>query len=250
MRLAFVLFGLFSIAALAQESEKTQFCEERLASVDGVQKLIRSPFSQLTMKNQGGLFNGGVCWWHSRFTRNAAYLMKFEPSLPKPTTEEAKQIIMDIRKSKGVTVVPGYHNLMSFSYDYEYEIQQRLNDWQKTDGFINQKWIQGLKGNTQEEPEKLKKRMDELFERVQRGEVVYQMLQIKGIDSHAWLVTGMTQTPNGFILDVIDSNYMNDRILYQEGVSSFKGYGNFLPYTQRIGEEVKLRKLLEDYCAP
>ena len=42
----------------------------------------------MSFKNQGGLFNGGVCWWHSRFQRNIFYLSIFRPDLNKPLKSE------------------------------------------------------------------------------------------------------------------------------------------------------------------
>ena len=91
------------------------FCAERSNDPHALQSLISQRDNQLGFVNQGGLFGGGVCWWHSRFTRSAAYLAVFDPSLPRPSDEDAKKIISRLRDRKGVTLIPGFRNLFEFS---------------------------------------------------------------------------------------------------------------------------------------
>lgn len=255
-KLPLLLIALGSLSAFAEtELDKNSvaaraFCEERLSSPTGVQDLLEDRFNQLGFINKGGLFGGGVCWWHSRFTRSAAYLAVFDPSLPRPSDEEAKKIIERLRQRKGMTLIPGFRNLNEFSFSYQDEIQGKLNDWQRSDGVLKASWVKGLSGNSEVGEEKLSESMDELYERVSRGEVVYQMLQMPGVVAHAWLVTGMEITADGYQLTVIDSNIGKDTYVFRRGMTRFNylGWYRFVPYTGETKEEEKLRKKLTDFC--
>jgi hypothetical protein len=193
-----------------------------------------------------------VCWWHSRFTRNAAYIVRFRPDLVAPTAAEAKKIIKDIRNAKKIVEVPGFANLYDFSRSHDELILRELEAWQRKDGFVNQQWVAGLSGSSNIKPEALERRMDELFARVQMGEVVYQKLQMPGITAHAWLVLGMTQTSNGYRLLVLDSNtYSPDTYYYEKGMTSFgyHGFTNFVPYTGKTKEENKMKSIVAKDCS-
>lgn len=256
MRSSLALIALFTSSLAFAQTEtltdaKTRFCQERLSSSDSVQMLISQKANQLSMVNEGGLFNAGVCWWHSRFTRSAAYLAIFDPSLPRPSQDEAKSIISHLRKRAGVITVPGFRNLMEFSAYYQNEIQDKLEDWQKTDGVLKVSWIQGLKGDHDVNPEKLERKMNALYERVSQGEVVYQVLQMPGITAHSWLVVGMTQKNSGYEIKVLDSNFGNiETYIYIPGMTEFSYYGGtkFVPYTGQEKEERKLREKLMKEC--
>lgn len=226
------------------------FCDERSNDPHALQSLITQRDNQLGFVNQGGLFGGGVCWWHSRFTRSAAYLAVFDPSLPKPTDEEAKKIISRLRDRKGVTLIPGFRNLYEFSVAYPNQIQSKLNDWQRSDGILKASWVRGLSGKSEISADELSKRMDELYERVSKGEVVYQMLQMPGVVAHAWLVTGMEKTDDGYRLEVVDSNVGTDHYVYRQGMTTFnyQGWYKFVPYTGQLGEERKLQDKVSEFC--
>jgi hypothetical protein len=245
-----------SLGALAQADErakllaKENFCNKR-AEADSIQEMLVSPMATLSFSNQGGLFGGGVCWWHSRFTRNAAYIVRFRPDLPAPTDAEAKKLIKDIRSAKAIVEVPGYANLYNFSRAHDELILKELEAWQRKDGFVNQQWVAGLSGSSNIKPEALERRMDELFARVQKGEVVYQKLQMPGVTAHAWLVLGMTQTADGYRLLVLDSNtYAPDTYYYEKGMTSFDyhGFTHFVPYTGKTSEEAKLKRIVAKDC--
>lgn len=249
---------LLSFGALAQTNMAPDkdspagktFCEERLSDDRALQRLITSSGNQIGFNNKGGLFGGGTCWWHSRFTRAAMYLAVFDPSLPKPDLKEAKKLITRIRNRAGMTLIPGYRNLRELSYDFPGEVQDKLNDWQKADGAFKAAWVRGISGAPQVTPEKLSEKMDELYEQVNRGEIVYQMLQMPGITAHAWLVTGMKKLADGYELKVIDSNTGNDTYFYRSGMTTFNymGWYRFVPYTGQETEERKLREKLTDFC--
>jgi hypothetical protein len=252
---AFLL--LVSTAALAQiedSDDKQRFCAERLRDTRAIQAHLKNGRNQLALQNRGGLFGGGVCWWHSRFTRNAAYVAIFRPHLPKPTDREARKIINEIRKGRPVEV-PGYQNLYQFSVDYHQEIQRKLNEWQRNDGLLRARWTQGLSGSSATEAQQLEAMMDELYERVQAGEVVYQMLQMPGITAHAWLVLDMrpvTGWAQGYELQVSDSNFPGEvrRHHYYRGDASISYHGmtRFVPYTRETNEEERLRQRLSETC--
>lgn len=259
MRSLFILATLFTssfaFASLeASPTAKQKFCEERLSSKYAVQQVVSRYQNQLSLMNQGGLFNGGVCWWHSRFTRAAAYLAVFDPSLPRPSDDEAKKIIDHIRKRKGMVVVPGFRNLWEFSLYYQKEILNKLEDWQRSDGLFKLSWVKGMMKEKDIAPEKLEKKMDDLFARVQNGEVVYQMLQIPGIMAHSWLVVGMTRTNYGYNVIAVDSNAPGDALIfpYYRGETRIE-YADtgmsFVPYDGNVNEERKLRKKMENACA-
>lgn len=231
---------------------KAEFCGDHESSVERTQEVLRNMDMRMSFRNKGGLANGGVCWWHSRFQRNAAYLTIYRPELPRPTRSEAKEIIKDIRFAKGVITIPGFSDFSEFSAVYHDEIQSRLNGWQRTDGMILQQWVVGLAGASDTTPEKMKKIMEDTYEQVSGGDVVYQKLQIKGIVAHAWLVIGMAKTSNGYELEVIDSNSprRTSRYTYREGDTSFyhSWYGKFVPYTGKNRELRKLKKRVKKFC--
>jgi hypothetical protein len=256
MRLLFLLIGLLSTQAFAQVASeaKIKFCQNRLMTVDGIQKIVGSSYNQLAYPNYGGFLGGGVCWWHSRFTRAAAYLAVFDPSLPKPSYDEAKKIIQSIRDRNQVITIPGYTNLQEFSLDYFREITSKLGDWQRADALLKVAWVKGLSGNSKIKPDNMTSIMDELYKRVLRGEVVYQMLQMPGIMAHAWLVTGMTKLTNGYQLSIVDSNIGNDVYRYISGDQNINYLLEeesipFVPYTGQTGEEEKLKEKLANSCA-
>lgn len=237
--------------SLAQQN----FCEERLASKNAMQSIIAKANNQLSFMNQGGFLNGGVCWWHSRFTRAAAYLAIFDPSLPYPSREEAKEIINHIRKRKGMIVIPGFRNLYEFSNYYSHEIIEKLEDWQRSDTVMKFSWFKGMVRNVELPPEKLEEKMHDLYKRVQDGEVVYQMLQMPGVVAHAWLVVGMRPTSSGYIISAVDSNFPGGPVEFPyyfgsktiDYIGDLSGY-TFVPHAGNTKEERKLRRKMERAC--
>ena len=243
--------GLFasSLAMGATASTSAEnFCSDR-KSERYTKDLLSQRSNQISFRNHGGLINGGVCWWHSRLTRKFAYLAIYRPDLPKPTSEEASKIIRRIRLGN-VTEVPGVRNLNEFSREYSTEVQDRLEKWQIGDGFVRQQWTVGLWGSSKTSAAKLKKRMDELYEYVEvEGNLAYQMLQIKGIDAHAWLVLNMKKTSNGYKMEVLDSNYSStNTISYTYGQERIRSYGGLVPITGKKRELKRLKKAVKKYC--
>ncbi|TNE97583.1 MAG: hypothetical protein EP326_11205 [Deltaproteobacteria bacterium] len=244
---------LFSATAMANTASqnKAEFCADR-ESAEYYQKLLLNKENRLSFTNHGGLANGGVCWWHSRFTRKAAYLAIYRPELPKPSKEEAYDIVLAIRMGNKVVEVPGYRNLYEFSRDYKDVIQQRLERWQVGDGFMRQQWTVGLWGASQVSADEMRERMDELYEEVvENNDVAYQVLQIKGVVAHAWLVVDMERTANGYELQVIDSNYMTPTSFsYTHGMTNLRYpyWGQFVPRTGKKSEMNKMKKIVSKFC--
>ncbi len=247
----FIVSISMSAQAASSSTSKASFCSNRKQK-SYVQDLLQNGENLLSFTNHGGLLNGGVCWWHSRFTRNAAYLTIYKPNQPKPTSEEAQDLIKQIRKADNVVIIPGFSNLRHFSRYFSAEIQDELDAWQKGDGFIRQQWIVGLAGRTSTDAEKLQEKMHELYEYVEiEGQIAYQKLQLPGVVAHAWLVIGMKKRSNGYELNIVDSNYLYPyKVAYEYGMESFDygGFGNFVPYIGKKGEVKSMLKVAHKFC--
>lgn len=251
-----LLLSLPTIAAGIPQSKQEYCARFGTSSSDReiIQDLSSEAINLMAFKNDGGLFNGGVCWWHSRFQRNMLYLSIFRPDLPKPpTSSELQKIIRQVRQGTSVVTIPGYANLAEFSAQNQKYIQKELNDWQLYDGVILGSWIDGLKGDTKVSASTLQAMMNEVYNYVAvEKKIAYQKLQIKGITSHAWLIVGMKQMPSGIDLGFIDSNNprMSEVYSYKLGDQSFnvKGYGDFVPYLEFKREELRLSSVGKDFC--
>lgn len=245
----------FSVMAGNTPSQSMdQFCADR-SDTNFAKDLTKNGSNLMAFRNHGGLANGGVCWWHSRFQRNSLYLTIYKPAEQRPTAEEAAVLVEKIRDGKEIVVIPGYRNFAEFSAYHEAQIQRELEKWQKGDGIIKFNWVIGLKGAAEVQPTEMKKMMDELYEYVEeQGNVAYQKLQIKGIVAHAWLVINMKKKSNGYDLEVLDSNFPNQTSIYRytEGMTSFHhyAYGTFTPYLERTGEMDKLVLTVLKKCNP
>jgi hypothetical protein len=244
----------FSFAVFANDpsTSSQQFCEDRTDS-HFIKDLILDSRNLLTFRNHGGIGNGGVCWWHSRFQRNALYLTIYKPHLKKPTIEEARKIIVQIRDAKGVVIIPGYKNLSEFSFDQSLLIQAELEKWQKGDGILRLAWIKGLSGNAEVSSAKMKAIMDRMYDDVEiKNNISFNKLQIKGITAHAWLVVSMEKVNGGYNLEILDSNIANRTEIYRyrDGDTSFNyhGYFIFTPYLEQTKEMVSLKNTVNKFC--
>jgi hypothetical protein len=252
--LTVLLGSIFSISCLAATPSFTEesFCSDR-TSKSFIKELAADDANLLSFRNHGGLLNGGVCWWHSRFQRNALYLTIFKPELQKPSIEEAKVIIKKIRHAKNVVTIPGYANFKDFSIDFANQIQRELEKWQKGDGIIRFAWIDGLRGKSRVEAEKLKSIMDKMFDEIDKDNLIeYNKLQIAGIDSHAWLVVGMEKLDDGYNLKILDSNFNNELQTYRYRIGdrdfNYHGYFKFVPYLEKTRELHKIERTIKKYC--
>ncbi len=248
-----IILGLSaSTFAVTLPTTKGEFCT-RFQDDTILQNYSTEESNLMAFKNKGGLFNGGVCWWHSRFQRNIFYLSIFRPDLNRPKASEVRSLIKEIRAGEKVVTIPGFHNFLEFSETYKKEIQNELESWQIYDGVILGSWIDGLKGDTKVQAQVLKSMMDKVYDYVAiKKKVAYQKLQIKGITSHAWLVVDIKPGPNGYELGLIDSNNpkMCESYSYKFGDESFfeNSYGNFVPYLEFIREEERIASVARAYC--
>lgn len=247
-----MVFSVSTAWATPLPQNKNEFCT-RFNDPVSVKNFSYEATNLMAFKNNGGLFNGGVCWWHSRFQRNIFYLSLFRPDLPRPNAKELKSLIKEIRNGQSIVTIPGFANFTEFSSINQKEIQSELNSWQLYDGVVLGSWIDGLEGDTRVEPSKLKQSLVELYDYVEKkNKVAYQKLQIKGITSHAWLVIGMKTMPSGYEVGYVDSNnpQMCQNYSFKNGDDSFyiKGYGNFVPYLGFTREEERLTTVARSYC--
>ncbi|PIS11850.1 MAG: hypothetical protein COT73_01710 [Bdellovibrio sp. CG10_big_fil_rev_8_21_14_0_10_47_8] len=252
--IGWIFISLFSVTAFAQ-TRSPQSVEELCQSArdpENFQRLGEQVSARMAFKNNGGLAKGGVCWWHSRLQRAAIYLTVFRPEAPKPSLAQARQIIRTIKRKSGIAVIPGYTNFQEFSAAYARQIQDILEEWQRVDGILKFHWIRGLSGSSRIHPDKLRLRMDKLYELVTvQKKIVFQMLQLKGIVAHAWNVIGMVAVPNGYQLYVIDSNHplSTEQYVYQYGDSSLTmGGRDFVPYTEESDELREINRRIGRLC--
>ena len=250
---ASIVFNFQAIAQSPSMSE-SRFCSDRVDK-NFVKKLAMDSDNLMSFVNQGGLINGGVCWWHSRFQRNALYLTIYKPDLPKPTEDEARVLVKKIRAATEVVVIPGYRNFHEFSSENEEIIQQILEGWQERDSFLRFAWIKGLSGSSKVAPEKMKALMDQIYKEVEVNKnISYNKLQIKGIESHAWLVVHMKKVSGGYDLEVIDSNLATstETYAYREGETEIVNYHDsftFTPYLEQSNELNKIYNTISEKCA-
>ena len=245
LTLSVCVFNYSAMANATPSQSIDQFCSDR-SSESFNKELLQSADNLMAFANRGGIANGGVCWWHSRFQRNATYITVYRPSEKKPNKAQVEKIITKIRLAKEIVVIPGFRNFNEFSWTFSSEIQSELDKWQKIDGVVKFNVV---------EVSTLKSMMDELYEYVElEGNIAYQKLQIKGITAHAWLVVNMIKVSNGYDLEVLDSNYPDQTQIYRyrEGMTSFTHsyYGNFTPYLERKSEMNTIKMTILKQCNP
>lgn len=252
MKTFILLFLSLSAFATTPSTSKKQFCLDR-ENPDFVKDLARHEDNLMSFRNQGGIGGGGVCWWHSRFQRTALHMTYYTPDSPKPTRQEALQIIRDIRNYNGVIEIKGFKNFYEFSVAYRNEIQDELERMQMYEG-RRLTWLRGLRGSSVVHPDLMKSKMDELYEEVEvRNRIAYQKLQMKGITAHAWLVISMKKDDAGYDLEVLDSNYPNRTSFYRYNIGDtnldYVYVGPFVPYLERQEEVESMSKDIADFCA-
>lgn len=212
-----------------------------------IKAYLREPSSRVSFENDGGLFNGGVCWWHSRLQRSSAYLVRFKPDLNPPTNPELQKILHDLREMKNLVVIPGYHDFYTFSKDHHHSIQGMLDEWQKIDGFLNFEWLRGISGRSRLPAGELVARMDSVYNFYKKSPApVWLMAQIKGVTSHSLLLLNMEKNATGYDLEVIDSNHPLETLTieYHHGdvtIHAPKDKYTFVPY---VGFQNDYRNIL------
>ena len=250
-----ILALLFSSSiTFAQEpGSQTQADELCNRGPNEIQKMLQDPKNRIPFENEGGISNGGVCWWHSRLLRSAIYLTRFNPKGRRPTPSEAAEIIRDLIHFRGVVTISGFENFRQFSSAFRKEMQHQLNQWQVRDGFVNQRWVTGLSGKPSLPADKLAAHMDSVYETFQvEGPGLFLMLQVPGIASHAYLVSDMKPTAGGYQILAVDSNQplQNPVINYRHGMTSLNADGlTFVPYSMFTKDMKKINNAVASYCA-
>jgi hypothetical protein len=242
--------GLAQTPSLNEEN----FCQDR-QDAKFIKDLTLDSQNLMTFRNHGGIGNGGVCWWHSRFQRNALYLTIYKPQLNKPTLDEAKVIIKNIHSAKDVVIIPGFKNFSEFVDAYTDLVQTELENWQLTDGSIGFAWVKGLSGDSIVSAKKLKELMDATFEEVEvKKNIAYNKLQMPGILAHAWLVIRMEKTASGYNLEILDSNIAGRTEIYRyrDGDTTFNYHNvyHFSPYLEQTNEMQKINMAILKQCNP
>lgn len=236
-------------SGVSAAQSRQEYCSKS-TNPDYFRSLFYSQQNLIPFVNGGGVMNMGVCWWHSMLTRNAQYLSVYRPELPKPSVSEVWSLLNQLVTNKGVVEIPGYTNFSEFTREHFVIVQKVLENWQMADGTLGLGFLRGISGSDRVSASELKKSMDETFEMVKgKKRVAYQMLQIKGLMAHAWLVIDMIKTGNGYILDVVDSNQFGiSTVVYQEGMEQLSEYQS-VPYTSRNFLDYSGYKLARDlYC--
>ena len=257
---AFLLF-LVALAGIGGGAEvaraemdaapKSGVCGRDMASF---QQMALDSSTRLAFSNRGGMFGGGVCWWHSRLQRAAIYLTEFKPDLPKPSRAQAAWMISALSSMKRVVVIPGYSDFKSFSADFSDLIQARLQAWQREDGILRFRWIDGLTGHTSVSASSLQYIMGRIHDMVAvQHRIVFEKLQVPGVAAHAWLIIGSQQTADGYILQVIDSNEPDQtlNVQYHFGDQSlFHPWSStpFVPYLLFEKDLSRIYGTLQGYC--
>lgn len=241
--------GFWLISATASygiSQESNALCQK--SKSDFISDLARRE-NRISFRNQGGLLNAGVCWWHSRFQRNALYLTQYAPHLP-PLTQirDVKRLFRKIKRARSVVVIPGFQNLYSFSEAWSEVMISELERWQRIDGFLYQRWITGLTGKVVLTGRALEKNFKKIQTNLEEHFVIpFLKVQSRGPDAHAWLAVGAYQKAGqGYYIETVDSNYPTDPFRdYNMGQSQILQQ---TPYLEFRLEQKRIAKTLDSYC--
>jgi hypothetical protein len=245
----FLLLALIVPTTLFAQARN--FCERNRGDILA---LMHEPTARISFKNAGGIGDGGVCWWHSRYQRSSFFLVKYAPEKAKPNAQQANQIISAIRNMDRVVTIPGHANFQSFTRAYQKQIQSVLNDWQIFDGLYNFQWIRGISGKPALPPKEMEDRMNSVYQSFRQSPAgMWVMAQMEGIGSHAFLVVAMEQVNGGYDLDLIDSNVPLEvvSVRYQSGdqfLVTNRGSNRFVPYVGFQEDFRKISKSLVSFC--
>lgn len=182
------------------------------------------------------------------------FILEFSnPNCQKPNKVIARKIIHAIAAGTRVVEIPGYKNLSEFSKDWTPEIQLKLEEWQRVDGFLKFAWIQGLSGNYHADPKIIAAALNfSITQAEQAGQIHWTMWQLPGITAHASLMIGGEIDSGEYLVDHIDSNRPNSiRILKWASPSrSVDGYmGKFVPYVARKADLATFKSAGDQYCS-
>lgn len=254
--------GVAQVGTALADDDKGSFCDERSSA--RIMEIASDQSMRLSFENDGGLGGGGVCWWHSRFQRAMWYLARFQPELPKPSEDQRRKIVRRLASRRFVVEIPGYRNGFEFSKDNQELIQRELNHWQLRDAFINQAYIRGLSGRSAyRNPANLKEHMDSLYADYiiseTKNEILWVMLQIQGLASHASLIQMMEpRLDGGYDIEMVDSNFPTGNIYYRytpgdHTLTPLNGYDpregiEWIPYVGLGRDYRRIHRAISRYC--
>ncbi len=245
----FILMALFVSSSLFAQSR--QFCERNRGDI---LSLMQEPTARMAFRNTGGIGNGGVCWWHSRFQRSSLFLAKFRPEKARPNARQINDIVSGLRYMERVVEIPGYSNFETFTRDNQKQIQSTLNAWQFADGVYNFQWLRGISGNSALPPKDMEARMNSVYQSYKSSPAaMWVMAQMHGITSHSFLVLNIDQVNGGYDLDLIDSNHPMEVVMvkYHTGdqfLVTNKSETRFVPYVGFQEDFRKISKSLSGHC--
>lgn len=256
-----MIVAAFIFSEMAFSAERTrellwnQHCQQVSQDPRLFLKKLAAFENRLSFTNQGGLFNKGVCWWHSRLTRLSQYMAIFNPNEKPLTHAEAYVQVRRLRSGKP-TLFNGYKNLYEFSRAHSSAIQKNLEEWQISNGGFQLGFLDGLMGSVSLPAQEFKMLMDTTYQYWQRQRPIYQVLQLPGMTAHSWLIVAMEPvlqgSEEGYKFQVIDSNYSTPQNWnYRYGETSFLySRSPFISYTTHRGilEEEILTKRLTEAC--
>ncbi len=269
-----IFYGKFNNQSLACSTNKALNPAAPATAMDDLCRRLKSPAillnilrntdNRLSFINpKAGFLNGGVCWWISRFERNATYLTIFQPGKNKPNYGQAQQLIAQIIAGNNIVVINGFRSLSDFSRQYRKEIIDQLASWQTSDT-LAANWTYGL-GENQMGAAQLAQQMDDIFRNFQRMKnLQLVLLKFPGFESRSWLLLDMKRVSNGYQLDVADSNFLKtNQYIYTRGTThlNYLGFENSGNYSQREisiipyihhpafdNEEFRVRNILKRAC--
>jgi len=237
------LLFLIQLVAVNGPQSKDEFCK-LVAKPEQFKELLLDSRNRLAFLNgHYGFLNSGICWWHSRYERNATMLAVYRPDLPKPTLPQAKKIIAQFAKGelftkRRVVEIPGYENLQSFSAEYELLIIKEMESWQNREVFWGFDWLtRGAGLNDSMPPAKLWRTMGKLYDQVvNKNRLTHVRMKLDGFTSHALTIYDMEKNDHFYVVHYIDSNsHYPERTTVRFGDSQFSAYEG-APYIDREHE--------------
>ena len=229
---------------------REEFCKNA-KNPDYFKTLLFDSENHNSSSNSAGGLGTGLCWWHSEFQRSATYLAVYRPDLPRPDEAEARALINDIMTKQGVVEIPGFNNFREFSGRYYSLVEKMLTAGEVTTSVFELGFVKGLIGSSGGADAKLAREMDDLYDEVvNKKGIAFQVLQMPGVEAHAWIVLDMRKTEAGYDLAFVDSNMSGEVGLYhyRRGEPMRMYLGDFAPHTYKSSDIKFMRYLQEDYC--
>lgn len=250
--------------------DRQNFCAAGLGV--GRRRLLNDGRMLMAFGNPDGMFKTGLCWMHSRFQRNTAYLADFHPERPKPTEAQVDVIVNKLARGEEVVPIPGFWNMYEFSKLYQEKITSVLNRL-GVECVANGDCAKRIGDRSSaSSAEDMRSRMDALYSRfIGHQDVLFARIELSKFGplySHSILVVNVepirpvTGNPlalmtgiAGYFLWVIDSNDPNQvRILeYRPGDTSLKYQWNGKPYNMMMYPDYEedlnsFKTAIANYC--